>query len=392
MDTSDLEKIITLRHELHAHPELSMQEKWTKAHIMEFISANTGFKVTDCGRWFYAVYISKNPSAKKLAFRADFDALPIAETCAINHISEFPGLGHKCGHDGHSAALAGFAMELDRHGCDNTVYFIFQHAEEIGRGGEECARLIEDEHIEMVFAVHNRSGYPKKSIVYREGLTQCASKGLTIYFEGKQSHASQPEDGVNPAPAIAEVIIYINELLKGIDNIQSSENADDNRASCKKCLFKDMILCTVVGCNIGQKDFGISAGRGELSVTLRANREDDLNLMEALICDKAEKTAARDGLDITYEISDPFPETKNHPDAVKRVIAAAEQLKLQTIAMPEPWRASEDFGYYTKKCPGAIFYIGNGEDYPMVHTGDYDFNDEILETIVEMYMYIANAF
>lgn len=389
MDKSDFEKIVTLRHELHAHPELSMQETWTKAHLMEFITSNTGLEVTDCGHWFYAVYISKNPSAKKLAFRADFDALPIAETCTPDYVSRVPGLGHKCGHDGHSAALAGFALEVDRHGCDNSVYFIFQHAEETGQGGEECAQLIDDEDIEMVFAVHNRSGYPKGSIVCREGLTQCASKGLTIYFEGKQAHASQPEDGINPAPAIAEVILYINELIKRIDKLQASENTDDNAASGKKCLFKEMILCTIVGCNIGQKDFGIAAGRGELSVTLRANREDDLNLLEALVCDRAEKAAARDGLNVTYEISDPFPETRNHPDAVKKVLEAAGQLNFQTISMPEPWRASEDFGYYTKKCPGAIFYIGNGEDYPMVHTGDYDFNDEILEAIVEMYKTIS---
>lgn len=392
MDKSNLEKITALRHELHAHPELSMQEVWTKAHLIGFIKSNTGLKVVDCGRWFYAVYTSKNLSAKKLGFRADFDALPISETCSLRYVSAIPGVSHKCGHDGHSAALAGLALEIDQHGCDNTIYFIFQHAEETGQGGEECAQFIEDEGIEMVFAVHNRSGYPKGSIVYREGLTQCASKGLTIYFEGKQAHASQPEDGINPAPAIAEVILYINELLGRIYKIQASQASNDNKASSRKCLFKEMILCTIVGCNIGQKDFGIAAGWGELSLTLRANREDDLNLLEALICDRAEKSAARDGLNITYEISDPFPETRNHPDAIKAVLEAAGELKLQTISMPEPWRASEDFGYYTKKCPGAIFYIGNGEDYPMVHTGDYDFNDEILEIITEMYKHIAKNF
>jgi len=372
MNKSNLEKIISLRHELHSHPELSMHEVWTKARLKEFITSNTGLKVVDCGRWFYAVYTSKNPCAKKLCFRADFDALPITETCSPKYVSSIPGVSHKCGHDGHSAALAGFATEIDRCGCDNTVYFVFQHAEETGQGGEECSRLIADEGIDMVFAVHNRSGFPEGSIVCRDGLTQCASKGLTIYFKGKQAHASQPEDGINPAQAISEVIMYINELLGGM-----------------KCLFKEMILCTVVGCNIGQKDFGIAAGEGELSVTLRANREDDLNLLEALVCERAEKSAARDGLNVTYEISDPFPETRNHPDAVKAVLEAARSLNLQTVSMPEPWRASEDFGYYTKKCPGAIFYVGNGEDYPMVHTGDYDFNDNILETIIEMYKHIA---
>jgi amidohydrolase len=374
MDNKNKEKMITLRHELHAHPELSMQESWTKAHLMEFISENTNLELTDCGHWFYAFYKSKNPDAKNLAFRADFDALPIAETCDIPYVSCTPGVGHKCGHDGHSAALAGFAMETDRTGADNNIYFIFQHAEEIGQGGEECARLMDEKKIDMVFACHNRSGYPKGSVVYRNGLTQCASEGLSVIFTGSPSHASQPEDGLNPAVAVAELIRYCSAVTH-------------------KPIFTDMVLCTIVGCNVGNKDFGISAGKGELYMTLRANKESEMLLLEKLIKEKAmelaDKMSAENTaglkMSVNFEISDPFPETVNHPDAVRRILDAAEKLHLETIEMPEPWRASEDFGYYTKKCPGVMFYIGNGEDYPMVHTGDYDFNDDVLETMVEIY-------
>ena len=50
--------------------------------------------------------------------------------------------------------------------------------------------------------------------------------------------------------------------------------------------------------------------------------------------------------------------------------------------MKNPIRASEDFGWDTKQIPGAIFYIGNGENYPAIHTSSYDFNDEILKTAI----------
>ena len=57
----------------------------------------------------------------------------------------------------------------------------------------------------------------------------------------------------------------------------------------------------------------------------------------------------------------------------------------QLIYMTKLWRASEDFGWYLKQCPGAIFYIGNGEDYPPLHTCGYDFNDSILEKAVDLF-------
>ena len=79
-----------------------------------------------------------------------------------------------------------------------------------------------------------------------------------------------------------------------------------------------------------------------------------------------------------------FPETVNHAESAEKIRAAAAALGLTVTEMPEPFRASEDFGYYLKQCSGAIFGVGNGEDYPELHTKNYDFNDRILETAVEM--------
>lgn len=370
MNHEFLDKIILLRHELHANPELSMHEAKTKQTLMNFLRINTGLEIVDCGNWFYAVYKSTLPNAKNIAFRADFDAVAIEETCDLPYISKTKGIGHKCGHDGHSAALAGFALETDKNGSDNNIYFIFQHAEETGQGALECVNLIDEAHISSIYAIHNMSGYPEGSIIYRNGLTQCASKGLTIIFNGKPAHASQPEDGKNPAFAIADVISFVRELL----------HSDR---------FSEMVLCTIIHSEIGQKNFGISPGNGELSMTLRANLESELNELERLIREKSLQSAESEGLTADFEISDPFPETRNHTDAINTIHKAASSLGLQTIEMTQPWKASEDFGYYTKKCTGAIFYVGNGETYPPVHTGMYDFNDDILEIIVDMYCRIA---
>lgn len=154
-------------------------------------------------------------------------------------------------------------------------------------------------------------------------------------------------------------------------------------------LDSPMRLCTITGIRLGDGDFGISPGEGEVCLTLRAEIEEEMLAMEQSIISFASQVSAGAGLQMTYSSHDYFPETRNHDDCLDRVLDAAQENKVPAISMRELWRASEDFGHYLKICPGAMFYIGNGEDYPPLHTAEYDFNDRIIETSVNMFMRIA---
>lgn len=372
MDKNNLQKIIALRHELHKNAELSLKENKTRKLLMAFLAENTKLHIVDRGRWFYAEYRSDCPAAENLLFRADFDALPISEIIPLPYASVTAGVSHKCGHDGHSAALAGLALEMDAHGADRNLCLVFQHAEEIGAGGEECAALIDEKHISRVYALHNRSGWPENAIIVKDGMTQCASEGIELRFVGRAAHASQPETGVNPAAAVSELVLYASTLTQ-------------------QELFGDQVLCTVTCVNVGSRCFGIAAGEGSVCLVVRANREADMHRLDGLIHSKAAGLCRKYGLGLEHAIHEYFPETRNDSRAVNSIKRAAAELGRQVIDMPEPWRASEDFGYYTKKCPGAMFYVGNGINYPHVHTVDYDFNDNILETCVDMFCRLSRA-
>lgn len=367
MQASNLEKILQLRHELHRHAELSLQESETKAILMKFIRENTSLEVVDHGAWFHAFKDGRDEGA--IAFRADMDALPIPETIELEYASKNSCVSHKCGHDGHSAALCGLALELDQIECDRPVYLIFQHAEEIGEGAKVCASLLQEKNITEIYAFHNRSGYPEGTIVYRRGLTQPASEGLTITLTGKRSHASAPDQGRNPSHIMSELLSLVHE-------IPAREH-------------KGLVLCTVVHAEIGTKDFGISAGEAQLSLTLRAEHSKELNYMEQEICDLAEQLAEEEDIDVSFDWTDVFPETKNSDFAIDHILNVADGLGLTAVPMDDIWRSSEDFGYYTKQCHGAIFYIGNGRKYPAVHTVEYDFNDSILPIAVDMFLGLA---
>ena len=370
MDKKNLEVITEFRHELHRHPELSLQETETIKKIHAFLENNTSLYVEEGDGWLFAVKEGTDPEAGGIAFRADMDALPIDEQgTGLVYISENPGVSHKCGHDGHCAALAGLALELDKTEVVKTVYLIFQCAEEIGAGAVKAAGIIKEKGIREIYAFHNLSGYPEGSIVYRRGLTQPASEGLTVAFSGKTSHAGAPEEGRNPSAAIAKTVLFIREL-----NARPREG---------------MAFCTVVGMEAGSGDFGISAGFGKLMVTLRAEEEQEMKSMEEEIISFAERQAAEEGICISSDISDYFPETRNTEAGIQKVLRAAGECGRKTVEMENMWRVSEDFGHFLKKCEGAIFYIGNGEDWPPLHTSDYDFNDRILTAAVEMFRALA---
>ena len=384
MKAENLEKIVELRHELHRHPDLSLKESGTIAILKRFLKENTSLEIVDRDGWFYAVKPGRDPRAPKIAFRADMDALPIDESGGreadrpawLAHASVNPGISHKCGHDGHSAALCGLALELEGRELDRTVYFIFQKGEEIGGGGAEAAELLKEEGISEVYAYHNRSGFPEGAIVCRRGLTQPASEGLDIRFVGKKAHASAPETGRNPAGAVARTAL-VAERLNRSDGMR--EGAVD----------QPLVLCTIVGMSAGNGDFGIAAGEGRLQVTLRAENEADMLTMEREILDCAKEEAEAGGLEMSYHREDVFPETRNTEAGVERVLSAAASLKKPTIESKEIWRPSEDFGYYLKACEGAMFYVGSGEDWPPLHTVEYDFNDRILESAVGMFVMLA---
>ena len=368
MKKENYELIKNLRHELHAHPELSYHEDWTKKRLMDFLREHTALELHDGGKYFYAVYRSahKDAAKKAVAFRADFDALPIEDEIDAPWRSCVPGVGHKCGHDGHASALCGLGLELADLDPDRDVYMVFQHAEETGQGAAEACRFIkENPDIGEIFAFHNQTGEEEGKILIPASVSNCASKGTSVFMKGKPTHASLPEFGVNPVFALAKVVDALPEI--------AAPEA-----------YEGLVLCTVVQLDVGDYAFGTAASSGVLRMTIRAEIEAEMDALQARIEETARAEAAKYGLELRFEFEDEFPETRNDPACVEKVYQAAAKLGYEAGEQPIS-RGSEDFGHYLKLIPGAIFFIGNGKDRPSFHTSGYDFNDAILENAVETF-------
>ncbi len=366
-----LEVAVPLRQLLHENPEAPEQEFKTREILKNFLRENTSLELVEHERWFYAIH--REEGAKEtIAFRADHDAI----------ISEDGKAFHGCGHDGHSAILAATAMYLEGRTVGNNIVFLFQHAEENGAGAKECVALFDEVHVDRIYGLHNIPGLPLKTLCTKPGPLQCASTGMIVEVEGKQSHASEPENGINPVYALSSLVRELEplSLFRGFGPIDEDPFH-----------FKGLVLCTIVSLRVGEQGaFGVSPSRARLEMTVRAVFDEDLTALIDWIKARMEELAKEKGLKLSFDFSDTFPDTVNDEKITEHWFKVMEAAGFETLRLENPVRASEDFGAYLKKKPGCYFYVGDG-DHADVHTIEYDFPDEIIETGIKAFCALAES-
>lgn len=339
------DEAVKIRKKLHKMPEASMNEKKTKAFLMEYFEKKTDLEVVDCGCWFYALWNGKGDTA---AFRADFDAVT----------GEDGECRHLCGHDGHSAVLAALGKWISDSKPEKKIFLIFQPGEETGEGGKICSSIIKEEKIPEVYAFHNIPGYPCGQILLKNGTFACASEGVEIKLEGVPSHAAYPENGKNPAAAVSEIISAVNGYVS--------------------LGHRGMLLATVIGIECGSKSYGVSASEAVLRLTLRAEYADEFEAFIRFVRKCVSEISAK--YEIGHEITehDVFPSTENHDECVEKLMNISGNAGLEVTSLSEPFRWSEDFGWYLKETKGVFFGVGAGEKYAPLHTEGYEFCDDII--------------
>ena len=349
-----LQQAKALRQILHNMPEASGYEEKTKKTLMDFLRENSDLELVDCGRWFYAAH--RENAEEGLAFRADMDAVTGADGRPW----------HGCGHDGHMSVMAALAAAASGKTCGKNLFFLFQHAEETGAGGAECCELLEREKIGSFFGFHNCPGFEAGQILLLPDAFACASKGLILRFEGQQSHAAYPENGKNPVFPMAAFFSHWERLLDPAE-------------------YKGMVLATPVGLQAGGRNFGVAAGNGEIDLTVRAWYDADLDRLTAMITDLAGMLAEQAGVTVSVQEQDVFPGTHNDASLYPLVEEAAARAGLSVEIPPEPFRWSEDFGHYARRCPAFFCGIGGGKDAPGIHTPAYQWNDAVTEAALRLF-------
>ena len=374
MQQEQLAHLKNLRHELHQAPEISGEEAETAARIVEELAPLGADRIwTQLGGHGVAAEFASGVEGPTVMFRAELDGLPIKEISELPYRSMLEGKGHLCGHDGHMACLIGLAQMLKNRPAKGRVILLFQPAEETGAG----AKAVMDDprwpelQPDYAFAFHNVPGSPLAQIGYRSGASNCASQGLKIVLEGKSSHAAAPEDGVSPAPAMAELMRVLPQLSKG-------KIGDD-----------DFALVTLTHVNLGEPAFGIAPADGELRVTLRTMTDAGMERLASEALSLVEKYACNLSVETSWH--DVFLAVTNDEEATKIVSQAARLQQNNLRQLDKPLRWSEDFGRFgAAPTKSSLIYIGAGENHPQLHNPDYDFPDELITVAVGLFSEISN--
>ncbi|NVJ94786.1 MAG: amidohydrolase [Marivivens sp.] len=360
-------ELVAWRRDLHRKPELSGQELETAATVVEMLSATAPDEIiTGLGGHGVAGCYIGCEAGPTLLLRCELDALPIQELSTAPHRSSRDGVAHLCGHDGHMAIMAGVAQWVGQNRPQKGhVVLLFQPAEEDGSG---AAKVIADEIFasitpDFALSLHNMPGIPIGHAAIEVGPMACASRGMKVVLTGRTAHASQPETGVSPALAIAELIPTMTNLATG------GRPQDDS-----------FTLATVTHVRIGEAAFGVAPAHAELWATLRTQQDATMDALvaraECLVTAAASKFGL--GVEITYH--DVFHHCMNAPEATAILEQSIVDEGLTPVRGYLPMRASEDFGRFGHVSTASMFLLGAGTDMPALHNPDYDFPDELIKT------------
>jgi amidohydrolase len=365
------DRFIAFRRELHQFPEVSGQETQTRNRIKAFVRPFAPDQLTDIAGTGLLLQYGQATDGPVTLIRADIDALPIQEVNTFAHRSQYEGVSHKCGHDGHAAILARLASLLaEKPVTKGRVYLVFQPAEETGEGAAAVLSdpAFADIRPDRAFALHNLPGYEQGVIVCKPGPFTPSVLSMIVTFTGKVSHSAEPENGLNPAYIMAGFMLNARQL-------QQPDPASD-----------DFALITPVYTTMGELSYGISAGYGEIHLTLRTRTAGRMDALTARLLTELSALSTESGISVDARYTEAFFANENDEQAVAQIRACSLARGYTFVEKQEPFKWGEDFGLFTQTYKGAMFGIGNGIDSPALHNNDYDFNDALIEPAARLFL------
>ncbi|SVC24984.1 uncharacterized protein METZ01_LOCUS277838 [marine metagenome] len=369
---SDLhEQMVTWRHHLHQHPELSFKEKMTSDYIASVLQSHDieihrGLAVTGI-----IATVHGQRDGNVIGLRADMDALPIQELNDFSYKSVHDGKMHACGHDGHSTMLLGAAIYLkENNDFSGTVHFIFQPAEEGGGGGQVMVEegIFDKFPCQAVYGMHNFPGIAEGQFAVHDTAVMAANETLNINIKGKGGHAAMPDKCIDPVVVGAQIISALQSVVAR------------NVAPLNSAVVSITMVNAGTASNVVPDDM-------QLTGSLRYFSKEVGDEVKEKIKNIVEGISQSMGASATFESLPNYPATINTPKHSELCANAAAMVvgENNVLRNEQPTMGSEDFAFLLNASEGAYIWIGNGlvpEDSPkggcMLHNTQYDFNDEIL--------------
>jgi amidohydrolase len=369
--------LVADRRYLHENPELGCEEFVTSAFVIDRLTAlgveeiQTGINVTGVTGLIRG---TKAGAGRVVLVRADMDALPILEENDVEYRSKTDGKMHACGHDAHTAILLGLARVLmdRRDQFSGVVKVLFQPSEERGPGGAKemiAAGVLEDPHVDAVFALHMAQDLPLGTISIREGAALASADGFKVTIQGKGGHGAHPDKTVDPVVGAHLITALQTIVARNVDPIESA-------------------VVTVGALHSGLAG-NVIPDTAELTGTVRTLNTDVQTMivgrLEELVTGLCAAMGATGKLEYQYGV----PPTVNSAEAAKLIRDVASGIVgADHVVSPPPSMGGEDFSYFLMERPGAMFMVGsNNPERGLIwghHHPKFDIDEDSLAVGLEV--------
>ena len=354
------DQIIAWRRDFHMHPELGYEEERTSKIVEEHLR-EWGYTIKRVGTGIIA---DIGNGEKKIALRADMDALPVQEENDVPYKSRTPGKMHACGHDAHTAMLLGAAKIIAEHKEElpNKVRLIFQPAEE---GGNGALKMIEGEGLEgvdAIFGLHVWMELASGIVGIREGPVMAGVGRFDVEIEGKGGHGASPHETIDPVPIAAQAILAFQTIISR--NLNPLESG-----------------VVSVGTIKAGEAFNVIPERVYMNGTYRFFTQETKKLIEKRIEEVLKGIVLANNASYKLKIEEVAPPTINDPQMASLAKRVAQKLGLKVDDVPKSM-GSEDFAFYLQKVPGAFIALGikneeKGITHPHHHP-KFNVDEEVL--------------
>lgn len=354
-------------HDLHSHPETGFEETKTAAFVASRLTefgyeVATGLGGTGVVGTLHGAGASDAAPGRRIGFRAELDALPMAEEADVPYRSKVEGRFHGCGHDGHTVtALTAAAYLAHSPDFEGTVHFIFQPAEELLTGARAMLAdgLFKRFPCDEIYALHNLPGLPAGKVGIPSAAAMASADNIDVTIRANGAHGSMPHIGED---AIAAASAFIGLVQ------QTSTRIIDAREA-------------------GVISFGVLTGGtarnvlpAEVSIegTMRTNAPEIRDRLATLLQEAATAAEHLYGVAVELQVTKVAPVTINNSDAVAAVTASARRVAGadKVIADARNLMASEDFSEFLNRVPGSYFFIGQDGRAP--HHPEFVFDPSVI--------------
>ena len=359
------ERVCQYRRDLHQIPELDRELPETVRYV-EQVLAPLGCQVFSPAQGAVCAWFDGG-KAETVAFRADMDALPVAEGTGAPYASRHPGRMHACGHDGHTAMLLALAHVVDQRLAElpRNVLLIFQPAEETDGGAKEIcdSGVLRKYRVSRIFGLHLWPGLPAGSIWSMPGAMMAKSSEMNLRIEGRSAHITKRHLGVDALWIGAEALRRIYAMEAG------AFPREEKRVLRFGRMVSGTVRNAVSSCT-------------QLEGTVRAFSLETFRRLTEGVREIAADLEREYGCRAEAQFSRGYPPVSNDASllqAVERHLGPGGMRRLE-----QPEMAVDDFSFYQLHVPGVYAFLGVG-DVPALHADTFDFDDRALVYGVRYY-------